>query len=193
MQHQQRRARFGLWLSITIVAGATLAVAASYGTAPSAKPSMAKATHPPQVRDAYGHLPLSFEENRGQTDPQVKFLARGGGYSLFLTPTEAVLKLRAPASVKKQAKPGAMPIAFHPESIQKPKFSVVRIRLEAPILTPPPVASIRCPGIATTSSVRIARSGAQASRLTAVCASKASIPASTSSIAARRAASNMTS
>ena len=78
----------------------------------------------------YGHLPLSFEENRGQTDPRVKFLARGGGYSLFLTPTEAVLKLRAPSSAKKQTKPGAMPIAFHPESIEKPKFSVVRIRLE---------------------------------------------------------------
>ena len=44
--------------------------------------------------NAYGRLPLSFEENRGQTDPRVKFLARGSGYALFLTPTEAVLKLR---------------------------------------------------------------------------------------------------
>ncbi|HTA56525.1 MAG TPA: Ig-like domain-containing protein, partial [Candidatus Baltobacteraceae bacterium] len=35
-------------------------------------------------------LPLFFEANRGQTDPQVKFLARSGGYSLFVTPTEAV-------------------------------------------------------------------------------------------------------
>lgn len=43
---------------------------------------------------AYGRLPLSFEENRGQTDPKVKFVARGSGYSLFLTPTETVLKLR---------------------------------------------------------------------------------------------------
>ncbi len=82
------------------------------------------------MRDAYGHLPLSFEENRGQTDSQVKFLARGGGYSLFLTPTEAVLKLRAPSSAKQQNKPSAMPIAFHPEGIEKPKFSVLRIRLE---------------------------------------------------------------
>jgi uncharacterized protein (TIGR03437 family) len=36
-------------------------------------------------------LPLSFEANRGQTDSQVKFLARGNGYNLFLTATEAVL------------------------------------------------------------------------------------------------------
>jgi hypothetical protein len=39
----------------------------------------------------YGKLPLSFEANDGQTDSQVKFLARGSGYTLFLTGTEAVL------------------------------------------------------------------------------------------------------
>ena len=38
-------------------------------------------------------MPLRFEPNRGQTDSHVKFLARGEGYSLFLTETEAVLKL----------------------------------------------------------------------------------------------------
>lgn len=37
--------------------------------------------------------PLSFEENRGQTDSRVKYLARTGGWSLFLTPAEAVLAL----------------------------------------------------------------------------------------------------
>jgi hypothetical protein len=37
---------------------------------------------------------LSFEANRGQTDRRVKFLSRGSGYTLFLTPTEAVLCLR---------------------------------------------------------------------------------------------------
>src|SRR5690348_12149400 len=42
---------------------------------------------------AYGQIPLSFEANQGQTDPQVNFLARGSGYALFLTPTRAVLSL----------------------------------------------------------------------------------------------------
>ncbi len=42
---------------------------------------------------AYGRLPLIFEANAGQTDPAVKFLSRGSGYSLFLTPDEAVLAL----------------------------------------------------------------------------------------------------
>jgi hypothetical protein len=39
-------------------------------------------------------LPLAFEENRGQSDPRVRFLARGKGYTVFLTSTEAVLVLR---------------------------------------------------------------------------------------------------
>jgi hypothetical protein len=43
---------------------------------------------------AYGQIPLSFEANQGQTDPQVNFLARGSGYVLFLTPTQAVLSLQ---------------------------------------------------------------------------------------------------
>lgn len=51
--------------------------------------------NPLQVAVAYGQLPLSFEPNQGQTDSQVKFLARGSGYGLYLTGSEAVLALRA--------------------------------------------------------------------------------------------------
>ena len=46
-----------------------------------------------QISHAYGQLPLSFEANQGQTDAQVDFLSRGSGYTLFLTPAEAVLSL----------------------------------------------------------------------------------------------------
>jgi len=45
---------------------------------------------------AYSKLPLSFEINHGQTDAQVKFLARGDGYRLFLTSSEVVLSLSKP-------------------------------------------------------------------------------------------------
>ena len=48
---------------------------------------------------AYGYLPLAFEANRGQTDPRVKFLARGAGYTLFLTDDEVVIVLRSQLSV----------------------------------------------------------------------------------------------
>ena len=51
------------------------------------------ATANPSVAEAYGKLPLSFEKNEGQTDAKVKYLARGQGYGLFLTSTEAVLAL----------------------------------------------------------------------------------------------------
>src|SRR5258708_4283541 len=57
-----------------------------------------------KIRQAYLNLPLYFEKNEGQsrsgrpgqTDPSVRFSARGAGYSLFLTPAEAVLMLRSP-------------------------------------------------------------------------------------------------
>jgi hypothetical protein len=55
------------------------------------QPSQAEQAHAIQ---AYGKLPLSFEANRGQTDRRVRFLSHGGGYSLFLTPGEAVLDLQ---------------------------------------------------------------------------------------------------
>jgi hypothetical protein len=53
------------------------------------------------VVKGYGKLPLSFEVNQGQTESQVKFLSRGRGYSLFLTPTEAVLVLQRPSAESK--------------------------------------------------------------------------------------------
>jgi len=49
-----------------------------------------------QAAEAYGKLPLSFEANQGQTDPQVRFLSRGNGYSLFLASDEVVLALKKP-------------------------------------------------------------------------------------------------
>lgn len=47
---------------------------------------------------SYAKLPLSFEANLGQSNARVKFLSRGSGYTLFLTPTEAVLTLRRRSS-----------------------------------------------------------------------------------------------
>jgi len=49
-----------------------------------------------RVIESYGKLPLQFEANRGQTHEDVHFLARGAGYSLYLTAGEAVLVLANP-------------------------------------------------------------------------------------------------
>jgi hypothetical protein len=46
-----------------------------------------------KIVESYGKTPMGFEENIGQTDERVKFMTRGQGYSLFLTPAEAVLVL----------------------------------------------------------------------------------------------------
>ncbi|MFN0110614.1 MAG: SBBP repeat-containing protein [Blastocatellia bacterium] len=45
------------------------------------------------MKQAYRQLPMSFELNQGQADEAIKFLARGHGYQVFLTNTEAVLAL----------------------------------------------------------------------------------------------------
>ena len=49
-----------------------------------------------RVSQSYGKLPLHFEANQGQTHHDVRFLARGAGYSLYLTAGEAVLVLTKP-------------------------------------------------------------------------------------------------
>ncbi len=65
------------------------------GAAPreiAAAPKAARTTA--HVREAYGQLPLSFEANRGQADESVDFVARGPGYAVALSPTEAIFVLR---------------------------------------------------------------------------------------------------
>ncbi len=47
-----------------------------------------------RVSENYGKLPLSFEPNQGQASSEVKFLARGSGYTLFPSSTDALLYLR---------------------------------------------------------------------------------------------------
>ncbi len=77
---------------------------------PTPSPATTKPDKATKVRlnKTYGKLPLSFEANQGQTDKQVKFLSRGNGYSLFLAPTEMVMKLSHPLvySKKDMDKPG---------------------------------------------------------------------------------------
>jgi hypothetical protein len=46
-----------------------------------------------QIGRSYGTLPLSFERNQGQADPQVRFLSRGAGYSILFNDREVTLLL----------------------------------------------------------------------------------------------------
>jgi hypothetical protein len=87
--------------------------AALFGIAPSATPEGKRSeTHRPaqppgqsprlpvpdgvmraRINDTYARLPLTFEANIGQVDRKADFVARGPGYVVFLTPSEAVLSL----------------------------------------------------------------------------------------------------
>jgi hypothetical protein len=55
------------------------------------------------AKEVLGSLPSTFEENRGQLDPSVRFLFRTTGYQLFLTNREAVMVLQGPSNQKGQS------------------------------------------------------------------------------------------
>jgi hypothetical protein len=48
-----------------------------------------------RIQAAFATLPLAFEQNQGQTDGQVKYMARAKAYTLFLTANDAVFSLRS--------------------------------------------------------------------------------------------------
>ncbi len=66
----------------------------------------------PIVAEHYSKFPLTFEPNWKQTNGEVKFLARGEGYILFLTDKDAVFSLGKapnPSSVMRMSLLGANP------------------------------------------------------------------------------------
>src|SRR5207245_3065197 len=63
---------------------------------PSAQLGKSGLPVPASLLEGYGNSSLSFEANEGQSDPRVKFLSRGIGYTLFLTSNESVMALRRP-------------------------------------------------------------------------------------------------
>jgi hypothetical protein len=84
----------GLSFLAVVVFGLLERTQAAENTLPARQLSAAPTRIQPKLVASYGKLPLSFEANQGQTDARVRFLARGGGYTIFLTDDEAVLTLR---------------------------------------------------------------------------------------------------
>src|SRR5690348_1928269 len=82
----------------------------SYGQAKAQVHSQAAGLRARQVV-SYGRLPLSFEANRGQVSPQARFLARGQGFVLFLTQTDAILQLT-------ESKPGNQAAGITPSGFK---------------------------------------------------------------------------
>lgn len=95
------------WIvAVAVLAAVGIAGSASLRThsgSATAKPVAAAPVQAPalsaqqrgRVRANLGTLPLAFEANQGQTDPQVKYMARGNGYTVFLTANDTVFALQS--------------------------------------------------------------------------------------------------
>ena len=78
---------------------------------------------------AYENLPLGFEANSGQTDPSVRYLARGAGYQLFLTDHEAVFSIAESEKPQKRMNKREAYMRFR--RVQSLRHANVRMRLTA--------------------------------------------------------------
>jgi hypothetical protein len=105
----------------------------------------AKAKENPKWLEAYGKLPLSFEENEGQTAREVRYVSRGSGYELFLTPQEAVLAL----SPKVQRDLSPLHRAAYIQAIREARrtgqMTVIRMHLEGANPEPQIIGTDRLP------------------------------------------------
>jgi len=93
-----------------------------------------------RVLDQYAQLPLCFEPNLGQTSAQVRFLARAGGYTMFLTAGEAVMVLS-----RSERREKGSPRRHEPAPVVQQ--AVVRMRMEGGAANAPVVGLERQPGI----------------------------------------------
>lgn len=96
--------RYNVLLLVALAAGLLLAIGPG-PIEPSVRPeSLPALQHPDrngqgsegggeEALDAYAKLPLTFVENRGQTDRRVRYHAQGPGYALFFTPEEVRISL----------------------------------------------------------------------------------------------------
>lgn len=90
---EKQRHRFrGLFKALLITGLVSAFLPGSYAPAWSSQgQAVRKGIEPVRLKAMYKNLPLHFEANQGQTSSKVRFIARGPGYNLFLTPNEAVL------------------------------------------------------------------------------------------------------
>ncbi len=76
--------------------GDILATLAALRQPVTTAPSGVTTAQDARVKESFGKLPITFEQNVGQTDASVHYFTRGPGYGLFLTGTEAILVLQKP-------------------------------------------------------------------------------------------------
>jgi hypothetical protein len=114
---------------IALVAVAAIGIAGSaslrsHRASASAQPVAAAAKQAPalnargRVQASMATLPLAFEANQGQTDPQVKYMARGNGYTVFLTANDTVFAMSQASPSRLSGRHG-LSAASHPVATAK--------------------------------------------------------------------------
>lgn len=101
----------------------------------TATPTLPRAKSNPHWIEMYGKLPLSFEENLGQTAQEVRFVSHGTGYALFLTPQEAVISLQKTMPQNLSPLHRTAYLRAFRKARQAGRRSVLRMRLEGANLT----------------------------------------------------------
>jgi len=97
-------------LALTLLA--TIVVSESLFMSPRTEAQVtasANTTRTAQAPGSYSRLPLTFEQNKGQTQSPVKFLSRGKGYTAFLTADGMVLSLRPAQGTARPIVPAVKP------------------------------------------------------------------------------------
>ena len=103
---------FGLTMSVLM----TLQV----GRAQQMPAALPNASTQAAAKSNFGNVPLMFEANQGQTDPQVQYLSRGHGYSVYLTPRGMVLSLQtANSNVAPRLSPSPAWKEFNPSPARR--------------------------------------------------------------------------
>ncbi len=112
-----------------------LAVTCAYAGLP-----LSAQTRPASQSAGYGRLPLTFEANYGQANPQAKFLTRGRGYTAHLTTDGMVLSLRSKQDPVSTAQATG-------RSQAKSTNSVLEIKLDGAKANPTAVGEQLQPGV----------------------------------------------
>jgi hypothetical protein len=129
---------------LAVVVTFSLLTTAACGTVHApVMPAKSDAASRVQVSETYGKLPVHFEANQGQTDEQVKFLARGKSHTLFLTPSEAVVVLTKREQTAKGRLRGAQ---LRPEEAGQVTSTVLRMTFVGANLEPRLVGRDELPG-----------------------------------------------
>jgi hypothetical protein len=118
---------------------------------PNAPEHAASATTRARVVANYGKLPISFEPNVGQVTGgsgarDVKFLSRGNGYTLFLDPSESIVRLHREAAPAHKQKGVKQLAARQPKGGANSASEIVDMKLVGANATPKAIGFDGLPG-----------------------------------------------